>query len=250
MLGEDSSALRVLVVWAAPGLIPRSARNARHSAATWKASDGAHFVDSSRIRVPSGYSQSSTTILRANPGGEDFSFSTKTGPRSVRSSRPMPSGACAAKKARCSLENSLRSGAAPAATSDRRARQPLQRRRADVAAGHRVDLDHAHRRLAHLRGSSEGTTGRSLTTESSPFCAVRRARTTRPWLSSFRSGVSKKDTRRTRAPSGSMPRDSSVERCRGSAIVTLSSTLSASSISDRASRRARRRRASGLLRPP
>jgi hypothetical protein len=39
-------------------------------------------------------------------------------------------------------------------------------------------------------GSSETTTGRSLITESSPFCATRRARTTTPAFSSVRSGVS------------------------------------------------------------
>jgi hypothetical protein len=38
-------------------------------------------------------------------------------PSSARSSNPTPSGACAAKKARCSLENSLRSGSDPSATS-------------------------------------------------------------------------------------------------------------------------------------
>jgi hypothetical protein len=41
-------------------------------------------------------------------------------------------------------------------------------------------------------GRPEGTTGRSLTTESSLFPATRRARTTTPALSSARSGVSKK----------------------------------------------------------
>jgi hypothetical protein len=53
-LEKNSSALRVLVVCAPAGVMPRSERKARLSAATWKASDGAHLVDSSRIRVPSG----------------------------------------------------------------------------------------------------------------------------------------------------------------------------------------------------
>jgi hypothetical protein len=42
---------------------------------------------------------------------------TKIGPSRLRSSSPIPSGACSAKNARCSLENSLRSGAEPSATS-------------------------------------------------------------------------------------------------------------------------------------
>ena len=53
-LEKNCSALRVFVVCAPPRSMPRSARNARLSAATWKASPGAHFVESSRIRVPSG----------------------------------------------------------------------------------------------------------------------------------------------------------------------------------------------------
>ena len=82
------------------------------------------------------------------------------------------------------------------------------------------------------RASSAGTIGRSLTTESSPFCATRRARTTTPARSSVSSGVSKKETSRTWAPSGSMPSASMAERWADSGIVSLSSTLSAPCISE------------------
>jgi len=61
-------------------------------------------------------------------------------------------------------------------------------------------------------GNSFGTTGRSLTTESSPLRWTRRARTTTPRLSSARSGVSKKNTWRISASSGSMPSAETVER--------------------------------------
>ena len=50
------------------------------------------------------------------------------------------------------------------------ARRALERCRADEAAGHRVHLDaEARRASAASGGSSAGTTGRSFTTESSPF---------------------------------------------------------------------------------
>ena len=103
----------------------------------------------------------------------------------------MPAGACSAKNARCSLENSLRSGAVPAATSRTgvlgtpfiEAEQTKPPGIASTSTMHHGDS-------RTLRGSSEGTTGRSLTTESSPLPATRRARTTTPALSSCRSGVS------------------------------------------------------------
>src|SRR5262249_22007583 len=95
-LEKNSSALRVFVVWLPPTSMPRSDRNARVSAATWNASAGAHFVDSSRMRVPSGYSHSSTTILRARSPGVPLILTTKMGPSSDRSSSAMPSGACSA----------------------------------------------------------------------------------------------------------------------------------------------------------
>ena len=51
---KNSSALRVLVCCAVEARRPQLTRYVRSSAATWNASDGAHFVDSSRIRAPSG----------------------------------------------------------------------------------------------------------------------------------------------------------------------------------------------------
>ena len=51
---KNSSAVRVLVCWAPVRSIPRPSRNTRVRAATSKASAGAHFVDSSRMRDPSG----------------------------------------------------------------------------------------------------------------------------------------------------------------------------------------------------
>src|SRR5262249_42915275 len=74
--------------------------------------------------------------------------------------------------------------------------------------------------------SSAGTTGRSLTTVSSPFFCERRARTTSPTLSSARSGVSKKKTCRSCACSGSSPNARAVDSCAGSGTVSFSSTLS------------------------
>jgi hypothetical protein len=91
---------------------PRGTSIARPSAATWKASFVAHLVESSRIREPSGYSHISVTSRRPR-SPVDFSFSWKIGPCTDRSSRVTPSGACSAKKARCALENSLRTGRSP-----------------------------------------------------------------------------------------------------------------------------------------
>src|SRR5262249_61816983 len=81
--------------------------------ATWKPSLGRHFVDSSRIFLSSGYSHSSATNLRVCSGGWYFSFSTKIGPRIESSSRLTPSGACVAKKSRCSFEKRLCIGGSP-----------------------------------------------------------------------------------------------------------------------------------------
>ena len=61
-------------------------------------------------------------------------------------------------------------------------------------------------------GSSAGTTGRSFTTESAPLPWIRRARTTTPAAFSVSSGVSKKNTCRIWASSGSIPSAASVER--------------------------------------
>ena len=60
-------------------------------------------------------------------------------------------------------------------------------------------------------GSSDGTTGRSFTTESSPFLCTRRARATTPRSYSVRSGVSKKNTWRIWASRGSISRAATVE---------------------------------------
>ena len=49
-----SSAVRVFVCCSPERSTPRAARNARASAATWNASPGAHRVESSRMRDPSG----------------------------------------------------------------------------------------------------------------------------------------------------------------------------------------------------
>jgi hypothetical protein len=49
-----SSAVRVFVCCSVSRSTPFEARNARVSAATWNASPGSHFVDSSKIRDPSG----------------------------------------------------------------------------------------------------------------------------------------------------------------------------------------------------
>ena len=68
-------------------------RNARASAATWNASEGWAFVDSSTICDPSGYSHSSPTSRRANPFGLIFSLRIGIGPRTESWSSSSPSGA-------------------------------------------------------------------------------------------------------------------------------------------------------------
>src|SRR4051794_6920921 len=160
-----------------------------------------------------------------------------SGPRTVRSSSPIPSGAREAKSSRCSLLNSFRIGRSPAIV----ARTSVGRSVAFNAPEHTRPPGSAStstRKFSDRRslpGSSPGTTGRSLTTESSPLPWMRRARTTRPARSSARSGVSKKATMRICASSGSMPRAIAVERCWSSPTVSFSSTLSESFMSDSAS---------------
>ena len=62
---KNSSAVLVLVCCSASRSMPWSPRKTRASAATSNASAGAHFVDSSKMRDPSGYSQSSATRRRS-----------------------------------------------------------------------------------------------------------------------------------------------------------------------------------------
>jgi hypothetical protein len=75
------------------------------------------LVDSSRIRELAGVKPQHGDQPTAVPLGREFELATVIRPRTDRSSSPMPSGACAVKNARCSLE--YRSGMArlPAATS-------------------------------------------------------------------------------------------------------------------------------------
>ena len=51
------------------------------------------FVESSRMRAPSGYSHISTTMRREYVAGGSLSLSTKIGPRTDRSSSVSPLGA-------------------------------------------------------------------------------------------------------------------------------------------------------------
>ena len=150
-----------------------------------------------------------------SPSGENLSLSTKIGPRIDRSSSSSPRARASAKNARCSLENSLRSGcspdddvrrprprrARPSSTPSRRSRRASRRPRRRSSATARSSS-----------GSSAGTTGRSFTTESSPLPWTRRARTTTPRSFSARSGVSKKKTWRIWASSGSSPSAATAER--------------------------------------
>ena len=145
----------------------------------------------------------------------------------------MPSGACASKNARCSFENSLRRRVFPAIASRTAVgcsfplNEPEQTKPPGIASTSTPKLGD----FRSSAGSSSGTTGRSFTTESSPFPWIRRARTTTPvWLSA-RSGVSKKNTCRIWASSGSSSqrlRRPSVDPTSGT--VSFSSTLSASRI--------------------
>src|SRR5215211_7475714 len=225
---KNSSALRVFVCCSPDRSTPRETSIARPSAATWKASPVGHLVESSRMREPSGYSHISVTSRRPR-SPVDFSFSTKIGPSTDRSSRLTPSGACSAKKARCALENSLRTGRSPvtAAVTASGATSPLR----DAEQTKPPGIASTSTKKPGVRrssgASSSGTTGRSLTTESPPLRCTRRARATTPAPLSARSGVSKKNTWRICASSGSRPSAPIAERCDSSGTVSLSSALSA-----------------------
>jgi hypothetical protein len=54
--------------------------------------DGEHFLDSVRMREPSGYSHSSVTSRRAKPVGENLSLSRFLGQRMTSPSSLIPSG--------------------------------------------------------------------------------------------------------------------------------------------------------------
>ena len=113
-----------------------------------------------------------------------FSFNTRIGPSTARSSSAIPSGARASNSARCSFENSFRIRFRPAAVSHTSPRpgvpfiEPEQTKPSGEAST--STLKPGDRRTAF--GSSAGTTGRSFTTESSPLPCDRRARTTTPCL--------------------------------------------------------------------
>ena len=98
------------------------------------------------------------------------------------------------KKRRCSFEKMRRSGAAPVATSCTVALlgtpfiEPEHTKPPGIASTSTLKL----REVRHSSGSSVGTTGRSLTTVSSPFPWTRRALTTTPALWRASVGVSKK----------------------------------------------------------
>ena len=218
LLAKNSSArarLRLLLALEVDAL-RRPGRRAP-STATWKASAGRalrrQLEDPRAVGVQPHLGR--PAACRSPPAGV-FSLSTKIGPRSGRSSSSAPSGACASNSARCSFENRSRIGprrastsrtadwpARPSSSPSRRSRRATRRPRRRTSGPCGPPL-----------GSSEGTTGRSFTTESSPFFCVRRARTTRPALSSARSGVSRKKTCRICASSGSIPSDRTAERCR------------------------------------
>ena len=127
-----------------------------------------------------------------SPRGVESSLSTKIGPSTERSSSASPSGACCSKNARCGLENSLldRALAAQDALDVGGAEPRLQRRRADVAAGHRVELDDHARRAAQLRRAApRARTGRSLITRVVARGPARAARARRrPWRLSAQVG--------------------------------------------------------------
>src|SRR3954451_1714996 len=73
--------------------MPRRARNARPSATARDICAGAHFVESSRILEPFGYSHISATSLRPSSCGVKLLLRTKIGPSGVRSSSSTPVGA-------------------------------------------------------------------------------------------------------------------------------------------------------------
>ena len=100
-----------------------------------------------------------------------------------------PSGACSAKNDRWSLENSLRNGPLPETVSRTDARgTPLSECRAHVPTRSASSSTTKSGRARSSGGRSDGTTGRSLITESSPFACTRRARTTTPALLSVEIG--------------------------------------------------------------
>ena len=166
-------------------------------------------------------------------GGVKRSFRTKIGPRTERSSSATPSGAWAAYSVRCSLEKSRRRGRPPARVlrtigfSTSTFSRPEQTKPPGMALTSTPNP--GWRRSA--AGSSSGTTGRSFTTASSPLPWMRRVRTTSPCALSASSGVSKKNTWRIWASSGSSPSAATVERWSDSGTVSFSSTLSEPRIS-------------------
>src|SRR5262245_7950575 len=231
-----SSAFFVFISCSPWRSMPALARKLRVSAATLNVSVGAHFVDNSRIVELSGYNHSSPTSLRSKLVGRNLSLSTKLGPRSDRSSMERSSGAWAAYSARCSFEKSFRNGLFPwiasLASISPRARfiDPEQTKPPGVASTSIPKFGD----LRKSAGSSLGTTGRSLTTESCSFRCTRRARTITPWWYSARSGVSKKYTWRIWASSGSTP-SVGAARLSECGTVSFSSTVSAPSRSESSS---------------
>jgi hypothetical protein len=106
-----------------------------------------------------------------------------------------PAGACSSKNDRWFLENTLLSGPLPETVSRTDDfGTPLSEAEHTYPPGRASTSTTNSGNFRSEVGSSEGTTGRSLTTESSPRPCTRRARATTPALLRSRSGVSKKNT--------------------------------------------------------
>ena len=171
------------------------------------------------------------TSLRPKPAGVELSLSTKIGPSSVEVVELEAGGRVLPRRTRrCGLVNSLRVARLPrmrfftsAALQPRLHATPSTRSRRASRRAPRPSRERAR----SSSGSSSGTTGRSLTTRR-PRGPARAARArSRPARLSRRSGVSKNQTSRICASSGSRPSASIAERCAGSGTVSFSSTLSA-----------------------
>ena len=112
-LAKYSSALRVLVCWPPPGLMPRPARNAGDSARDLQGLRRRALRRELEDACAVGVQPQLDDHLAAEADGRALILSTKMGPRTRGRRARCPSGACSAKKARCSLEKSLRRDAAP-----------------------------------------------------------------------------------------------------------------------------------------
>ena len=127
---KNSRALRVFVCCSPLRSTPLVLRNDLVSAATWNASDEAHFVESSRIRAPSGYNQSSATSLRPRSGRREPQLQDEDRPQDGQLVEPEAIRCVLGVERALFLREEL-AQRSPSAIASRRRSARLHRRRAD-----------------------------------------------------------------------------------------------------------------------